>query len=176
MATRSYNLLSKSIGDYLLGKLRVEFVQQGHNLSGSLITSLEVVVVPVNNGFALQFLANDYGVILNNGVSAERIPYSPTPARRGGTSKYIQALIRYAQRRMQLRGKEATSAAFAIARKHAREGMPTRGSYRFSKNNRRTGWVDAVLEANQSEAEKMVQDWAINEFELLIENFTKNLN
>jgi hypothetical protein len=171
----SSDRLSKTLGDYLIGKLRVEFVQQGHNLSGSLITSLEVVVDVVPGGIRLQFLANDYGVILNNGTPPERIPYSPTPARRGGTSKYIQALIRYAQRRMQLRGKEATSAAFAIARKQKKEGMPIKGSSRFSKNGRRTGWVDAVLDANEVEALRIVQDWAVRETELLIENFTKNV-
>jgi hypothetical protein len=169
----SSDQLSKTLGDYLMGKLRVEFVQQGHFLTGSLITSLEVVVDTVPGGIRLQFLANEYGVILNNGTKVEKIPYDPKPAKRGGTSKYIQALIRYAQRRMQLRGKEATSAAFAIARKQKKEGMPTKGSFRFSKNGRRTGWVDAVLEANEAEAVRIVQDWAIRETETLIENFTK---
>lgn len=160
--------LARQLGDYLIDKLRTEFVRQGHNLTGSLVASLEFKVSLLRGGFSIQFLANDYGVALNTGVPAERIPYTPGGARRGGTSKYIQGLIRFVQRRMQLRGKEATSAAFAIARKHAREGMPTRSSYRYSQNSRRTGWIDEVLKVNEVEAAKMVQDWAAEQMELII--------
>lgn len=164
------------LGDYLKTRLAAEFIAQGHNLTGALVASLEAQVVTQANAVVLRMLANDYGVALNNGVPASRIPYTPPPPRRGGQSAYIQALIAYAQRRMNLRGKEATSAAFAIARKHAREGMPTRSSYAFSQNGRRTGWVDAVLEAEESQLSALVEQWAEAQIEILITNFTKTLN
>lgn len=166
--------LHSVLGAFLIEKLRAEFVAQGHNLSGSLVESIESKVEATAGGFAVRFYANDYGAVLNTGVSAERIPYTPGGARRGGKSKYIQALIRYVQRRMNLRGKEATSAAFAIARKHAKEGMPTRDSYRHSTNGRRTGWIDAVLEANEAEAVQIIETWAAAQIEILITNFAKN--
>lgn len=165
--------LHSVLGAFLIEKLRAEFIAQGHNLSGALVESIESKVEATAGGFAVRFYANDYGVIVNTGVSAERIPYSPGGARRGGQSKYIQALIRYAQRRMNLRGKEATSAAFAIARKHAKEGMPTRDSSRYSTNGRRTGWVDAVLAANEAEAVQIIEVWAAAQIEILITNFAK---
>jgi hypothetical protein len=45
-----------------------------------------------------------------------------------------------------LGSREALSAAFATAKKHKREGMPSRGSYAFSSNGRRTGFVKNTLE------------------------------
>jgi hypothetical protein len=168
-----YNKLGTILGDYLTAKLGQELRDQGHSLTGDLIASLEYRVRASAGGVAIDFLANQYGEQLNTGVPANRIPYTPRGPRRGGTSKYIQALIRYVERRMGLRGKEATGVAFAIARAHAREGMPTRASYRFSANRRRTGWVDVVLKNNESEIERMVQEFVGAQLEVLLTQFIR---
>jgi len=168
--------IGNTIGEWLKIRLAKEFRDQGHNLSGALIASLEKKVVVSGEKMTIQMLGNDYGDPLNTGVPASRIPYTPDGPRRGGTSQYIQALIRYAQRRMGLQGKEATSAAFAIARKQKREGMPTKGSFKYSSNGRRTGWVDVALEENEAELEKFVNEWVGKEITLLIENFVKDRN
>ena len=164
--------LGAVLGEYLRNRLGQELLAQGHRLTGELISSLEYKIQTTANGLTLDFFASEYGTYLNTGVPASRIPY--TPGRRGGgggTSAYIQGLIRYTQRRMGLRGKEAVSAAFAIARKHKREGMPTRASFRFSSNNRRTGWVDIILEQDEQKINDIVQDWVGRELELLVSNF-----
>ena len=98
----------------------------------------------------------DYGVFIELGVPADRIPYTPGGPRRGGKSKYIQALISY----FQLRGlstRDANRAAFATATKHSREGMPTRGSYQYSRTGQRTGFVQKVLETNMQEVSRVLE-------------------
>lgn len=163
------------IGDWLKIRLANELRNQGHNLTGALITSLETKVEQSGQTLVIQMWGNDYGEIVNKGVPAARIPYTPGGPKRGGTSKFIQALIRYAERRMGLQGKEAISAAFAIARKQKREGMPTRNSYQYSNNGRRTGWVDAALSENEAELNAFVDEWVSREVTLLIENFVKEI-
>ena len=158
------------IGDYILQRLRTEIKDQGHELTGSLSRSLEYVVEQRVQGLLLTFFGNDYGAPLNTGVTAARIPYTPGVAR-APVSKYIQGLIRFVELRMNLRGKEAVSVAFAIARTHKREGMPTRGSYRFSQNGRRTRWVDSVIDDDRATIEAFISNEVANEFEVLITNF-----
>lgn len=166
-----YAKLGHILGDYLVQRLGRELRDQGHSLTGDLIQSLEYKVRENATGVGIDFLANQYGEYLNTGVPASRIPYKPGGPKRGGTSKYIQALIRYVERRMGLRGKEATGVAFAIARRHSREGMPTRASYRFSKNSRRTGWVDVVIENETEKIEQTVTEFVGRELEALFFKF-----
>lgn len=165
--------LADILGQFLVLKLGKELADQGHRLTGSLIESLEYKVREKTAGVVVEFFVNEYGVYLNNGIPASRIPYTPGGKRRGGTSQYIQALIRYVERRMGLRGKEATGVAFAIARAHKREGMPTRGSFRYSKNGRRTGWVDAVLAEQAGVIDEMITEFMGRELNTLISNFIK---
>ncbi len=165
--------LGKILGEYLVLKLGQELRDQGHSLTGELITSLEYRVRTTAGSVVVEFLSNEYGAYLNTGVSSSRIPYTPGGKRRGGQSKYIQGLIRYVERRMGLRGREAVGVAFAIARAHKREGMPTRASYRFSKNGRRTGWVDVILKQESDEIERQVREFVGRELEILFLNFIK---
>lgn len=165
--------LGKILGDYLVLKLGQELRSQGHSLTGDLIASLEYRVRSFAGRMVVEFLANDYGAYLNTGVPASRIPYTLRGRRRGGTSLYIQGLIRYVERRMGLRGREAVGVAFAIARAHKREGMPTRASYRFSRNGRRTGWVDVILKQEEAEIERQVREFVGRELDILFSNFIK---
>jgi hypothetical protein len=165
--------LGKVLGDYLRIKLGQELRDQGHNLTGDLITSLEYRVRTTVGGIIVEFLSNNYGAYLNTGIPAYRIPYTPGGRRRGGTSMYIQGLIRYVERRIGLRGREAVGVAFAIARAHKREGMPTQASHRFSKNGRRTGWIDAVLKGEEKEIDRQVREFVGRELDVLFSNFFK---
>ena len=128
-------------------RLRDEVEAQGHRLTGRLI---QFQIKKTDSAIIGSMYFADYGVFIELGVPADRIPYSPSGPRRGGTSKYIQALISY----FQLRGlstREANRAAFATATKHSREGMPTRASYRFSRTGQRTGFVQKVIDTNMKE-------------------------
>ena len=164
--------VGRTIANWLKVRLAQELRDQGHNLTGSLISSLEEKVTVAAGRLTIEMYGNDYGDPLNTGVPAARIPYTPGQSR-AATSKYIQGLIHFAERRFGLRGKEAISAAFAIARKHKREGMPTRGSYKYSSNGRRTGWIDVILADNDQELTSFVEEWVGTEVTILIQNFSK---
>lgn len=162
--------LIEVIKEYLINAFRTELTLQGHVLTGKLNDSIEATALKTAKGFDIVFYAENYGGFLNEGVSADRIPYS-RGIRRGGTSLYIQGLIAYVQRRMFLQGKEAVSVAFAIAATHKKEGMPTNNSYRFALNNRRLKWVDTVAKTGELFVEKQIEDYFANKIEILFVNY-----
>ena len=132
---------------------------QGHRLTGKLNSSIQDIVKITATGANIAILMEEYGIIQNNGVAASRIPYNPRKRTGAGTSKYIEGLRKFAVLRFGLSGKEALSAAFAIAKKQAQQGMPTKGSFRFSKTGRRTGAIEAALLDTDSEITKLAEDF-----------------
>jgi len=165
--------LGNILGQFLVAKLGQELTDQGHRLTGSLIASLEYQVTEKVAGVTIDFLVDEYGVYLNSGVKASRIPYSRSSGKSGRKSAYIQGLIRYVERRMGLRGREGIGVAFAIARAHRREGMPTSASYRFSKNTRRTGWADAVAANEAGAISEMVAEFVDRQISILLTEYIK---
>lgn len=138
------------------GKLVDEVVAQGHHLTGAFEASLHGTVL--NTGIRTEAIGEMflYGVYLNLGVSAERIPYGGAPT--GATaSKYIEALKNY----WILRGlseKAALSAAFATAKKQKVEGMPTTGSYAFSSTGERKTFIQIVDEKVTPELNDLISN------------------
>lgn len=161
--------LGKILGDYLVLKLGQELADQGHKLTGALIASLEYQVRTTATGMVVDFLANEYGEKLNTGIPASQIPKYPS----AGYLKLVLELTRYVERRMGLRGGLAKKVAGRIVRAWGREGMPTRASYRFSKNGRRTGWVDVILKQESDEIERQVRDFVGRQLEIVFSNFIK---
>ena len=131
----------------IIEDLRDEIRQQGHVATGSLEKSFEAEIKDSDNdGFLGVIFGNDYWEAVDTGVSASRIPYSPGKGR-GGTSKYIQALIEWAAVvRPELSDKERKSFVFAVATVASREGNPTRGAYSFSRNGERKNFVQRTLD------------------------------
>jgi hypothetical protein len=129
--------------------LKDELAKQGHVLSGKLRDSITFEVRIEGTKVIGVFLAENYGLILESGVPASKIPYSGRTGK-GGTSKYIAGLVRF----FELRGKDSKTAlrmAFATANKQRREGMPTRGAFRFTQNGRRINWIRQTLESKLSD-------------------------
>lgn len=124
--------------------LRAELKAQGHVLTGRLSESLEYEIEVQGNAIIATMECEDYGLSMEFGVPAKNIPYTPGGGG-GGTSKYIQGLIRFWSLRG-VTGREGVRAAFATAAKHKREGMPTRSSHAFSTTGARTGFASTVLE------------------------------
>ncbi len=153
-----FEILAKQIGELIVDELRRQYRLQGHNLTGKLIASIEDKVTLTVTGAKVQVLIVDYGVIINNGTPASRIPYTPGSGR-GGTSKYIQGLQNFARLRMGLNAREALSVAFAIAKKQSKEGMPTKGSFRFSKNGKRTGAIEDTLQIIDNKIVELTSDF-----------------
>lgn len=133
--------------EMLRGQLRAEANAQGHHLSGKLAESIVYEVSPDGSDVVARMYAEDYSSYLEFGVKAEKIPFSGKTGS-GGTSLYIQGLISFWELRG-LSGREAVGAAFATAHVHAREGMPSRGSYKFSSTGERTGFVRTVIDRNK---------------------------
>ncbi|MCS6930524.1 MAG: hypothetical protein NZM43_13635, partial [Saprospiraceae bacterium] len=118
--------------------LAKELAEQGHRNTGALERSLTYEVKREGDKVVGAMMANIYAIYLEFGVPANRIPY--TPGSGAKRSKYIQGLITYFTTKG-LNPSEAKSAAFATANVHKREGMPTRASFNFSSNGRRTGFL-----------------------------------
>ena len=159
--------LAKQIGAILVEALRRQYTLQGHRLTGKLNSSIQDIVKITATGANIAIIMEEYGIIQNNGVPASRIPYNPRKQTGAKTSKYIEGLRKFAVLRFGLSGKEALSAAFAIAKKQATQGMPTKGSFRFSKTGRRTGAIEAALLDTDAEIAKIAEDFLEN---LIIRN------
>lgn len=145
------------VSNFVIAELRKTLQVQGHNLTGNLASSIEAYTLDTLNGYFIRFYWEDYGVPLDTGVPAEKIPFSPGSGKR--SSKYIDGLIKYVQQRMNITGdKEAKSVAFAIAYKQKQEGMSTDGSKRFSSSGKRNNWVNNTLEAIDDKLTLLIND------------------
>lgn len=167
--------LGELLSGYILRNLKDEFEAQGHKLTGAFENSLTYQVKDSVTKIEIDVLGNDYGKYVNTGVPSNKIPFSGTKKGRGGTSKYIQGLIRFVQLRTGKNAKEAIGIAFAIAKAHKRDGMPTRGSYKHSQNSRRTDFVNFVLNDKEENVGELIEDYVKSEIELLIQNYVKTL-
>ena len=148
-----------------------EFVNQGHSLTGAFEQSIEYNNEETDESLTIQVLVNHYGTYLDRGVNKSNIPYERGSG--AGKSAYIDALTRYATLRMGLSGKAAKSAAFAIATNHKKHGMPSPGSYQYSRNSRRTEWVDNVLAESAQLILKFANELSDSIIEVSINNLYK---
>lgn len=122
-----------------------ELIAQGHRATGNLIRSVVTLVKKELDGLEMAMQHADYGVIVNTGVAPGRVPYSRGSGAR--TSKFIDALIGWIRQRGIAGGLDKTvrSIAFAMATAMKRDGIPTKGSYGFTSNGRRTMWIDYIF-------------------------------
>jgi hypothetical protein len=150
-----------------------EWRAQGHELSGSAVKQMETMVRMEINTLIIEGFVPDYMAINNQGVPSNKIPYYPGSGRK--TSKYIDGLIDYVQRRMGKSEKEAKGIAFAIASKHKKEGMPTKTSARFSKTGRRTGFIEIALDKNSQKFIDLIEVSVAATVEVLVESYYKSI-
>ena len=137
--------------------LRDQLAAQGHVLTGNLSKSIIFEVEAGPKEVVGHMLAEDYGVFVDVGVKASRIPFGGRGRGGGGKSAYIQGLITFWENRG-LSGRDAIGAAFATAQVHAREGMPSRGSYAHTSTGERTGFVRAAIEAQLSGMQATIEN------------------
>lgn len=127
-----------------------ELKAQGHVATGRGLNSIQALITDQSvDRLVGVIMAEDYLIgPVDKGVKRSRIPYTPGRSR-ARTSLYIQGLINWARTvKPGLSDQERKSFAFAVAAKHKKEGMPTRGSYAFSSNGRRKGWIENGIELN----------------------------
>ncbi len=150
---------SKAIGQEVINLIADEWEKQGHNMTGAFVAAMTSEAIEEGDTLTINIYDNtqrSYGVILDDGVTADRIPFYPGSGRE--TSKYIAGLESYVQRRMGLSDKDALSIAFAIAYKHKEEGMPTQASSKFSQTGKRTGFVNDATQQIDEIVRKYVND------------------
>jgi hypothetical protein len=133
------NLYDQLAGE-VMNLIRDEWDKQGHDLTGTFKESMRYEVKEEANSTVIRFIdgtERGYGIYLNIGVKPEEIRYPYAPAR-------IKGLTNYAELRMGLEGKEAVSVAYAIATKHAKEGLPLPSTRKYSSTGSRTQFVQDV--------------------------------
>ena len=157
------NELATILGNFVFKQLTNELIRQGHKLTGALIDSFETMVVEKSDVLIIQFMMLKYGHSLNKGIKPNKIPYTIGGAPRGGTSKYIQGLIRFAKLKFFVDEKKAKGIAFAIAYKHKKEG------YTIDKS--KLGFIDNVLESEMPLIEKLISDFFEETLNLMIEEY-----
>ena len=165
--------LADDISTLAIEVIAMEWRAQGHELTGSAVKQMETIVKVEVNSIVIEGLVPDYMAINNQGVPANKIPYYPGSGNK--TSKYISGLIDYVKRRMGKSDKEAKGIAFAIASKHKREGMPTKGSVRFSTTGRRTGFIEQALDKNSQKFIDLIEASIRFSVEATIESFYKSI-
>ena len=150
----TFQSLGDEVGKVIVMAVKKAFIMQGHKMTGALNDSIEYKVNATMNSVMLEFLMLDYGMIQNFGVTPERIPFNPGSGAK--SSKYIDGLKRFAKLKLGKNDKEAERVAFAIAYKQKQEGMPTKGSYKYSSTGKRTGAVLDALKDSEDEVTKMI--------------------
>jgi hypothetical protein len=160
--------------EYLMQEAKQELEDQGHKNTGATEKSFEIDISgTLNSIIGGKILQAEHAIVLsvlNEGVRPQNIPFSGLSGN-GGKSKYIEGLITYVQQKNGgLSIKEATGIAFAIAITQKREGSPTKGSYLYSKNGRRTGWIEAAYSE-----EKLQRFEELLRIDLLIKHSITNM-
>lgn len=133
-----------------------------HPMTGAFEKSLEWKVLKNPNSVSVEIWGNLYGKVLSEGVRANRIPYTPKPRGKGvgGKSKYIQGLYSWVKQRLGIQDPQALSITFAIAKSHAKYGMPERNGQLG------TNWL--IPDSNEESIYRKAEDGFI---ELIEESF-----
>lgn len=135
----------------IIDELAKSFNKERHFLTGKLIDDIATDVEVKRGGFVVSYLTYKYGVYLNNGVTADRIPY--TRGSGAARSLYIEGLMKYVRLRMGISDeKTMKSVAFAIATEQKKRGMPLR------TNGSGTKWADNANEAAQEQVGDLFED------------------
>jgi hypothetical protein len=158
-----------NLEDHLGKDLKKELREQGHYLTGALEDSVTSQHSQGARGQVLEVFAEGYIDPLNDGVPANKIPYDSSKTTGAEHSKYIEGLTNFAKLRFGLDGKEALGAAFAIAKKHEKEGMPTKGSYAFSNNGKRTESIDRTLSENEIQYDQIIEKGISDEIDQVLD-------
>lgn len=124
--------------------LQEELDNQNHNATGALSKSIKSKVTFSPDGAKGSISTYLYGGAVNFGVPANKFRF--------GGKKHIKALVKWiGNKGITPSEGSVKSFAWAIAKKHAKEGIPTKESYKFSRNGKRLGFMtDALTVAEQA--------------------------
>ena len=160
------NALLERLAEVLKQEMRTQLKIANHIMTGALSESIESRILSTIEGRKIEIWIEQYGIALDQGVPPDRIPFTE-PSGRGGRSKYIEGLQRFAQLKLGVSdNRESLSIAFAIARKHKKVGMPVKGPTKF---------IQKTLDATEDEIQRFVEEWSEAVFVAKIESIIENI-
>jgi hypothetical protein len=153
------------VGKLIIASLQKELIQQGHQSSGNLVNSFEQRVIEVPNSIVIEILMDEYGIYVNEGRKT------------GGKKVPINVLVDWIERKAIVNGdKEVKSLAFAIQQTIHKEGIPTKGSFKFSNNGRRKGFIDFVIDNKLDNAINELEEQVFEGYDETIATMVKDFN
>lgn len=154
-------------GQFLVEQLQKELREQGHEATGNLINSINY---KIDGSTLIIQTPHDYVAAMENGLPKGH--YVP-----------ISALIRWIEIKGIATGdKEVKNAAFAIRNAIVRDGSPTKatptskGAFHFSKNGRRTGFAQVVIDEHTKKVLGIIEREMGDEVKRVITNSIKRIN
>ena len=140
--------LLNSIGEVVKKAVIYNFKLRDHVMTGDLIDTINYKIQTTDIGGRVDFYLNDYGMYQNYGVT-------PSQIKKPFARPRIEGLQRFAKLKLGISDeKEALRVAFAIARKHKLEGMPTNGSQAMGK---KTGAINDALKDTEKEVAELIE-------------------
>ena len=153
------------VGKLIIASLQKELIEQGHQATGNLVNSFEQRVIEVPNSIVIEILMDEYGIYVNEGRKS------------GGKKVPINVLVEWIERKAIVNGdKEVKSLAFAIQQTIHKEGSPTSGSFKFSKNGRRKGFIDFVIDNELNEVYNELEQQVFEGYDESIATMVKDFN
>jgi len=154
-----------NIEKLIIAQLQAELIGQGHDATGSLVNSFESNSISLPEKVVIEILMSDYGIYVNEGrkAGAKRVP--------------LQVLMDWVERRAIASGnKEVKQVAFAIQEKIFQEGSPTSGSFKFTPNGRRKGFIDFVIDNKLDPILEQLGNEVFKNFDTLVADIVKDFN
>jgi len=155
----------KKVGKLIIASLQKELIGQGHKATGDLINSFEQRVIELPNSIVIEILMNEYGIYVNEGRKT------------GGKKVPINVLVEWIERKAIASGdKDVKSMAFAIQNTIHKEGIPTKGSFKFSNNGRRKGFIDFVIDNELDQVYNELEQQVFKGYDDAIATIVKDFN
>ena len=158
----------KRITDLIIAMLKAELIMQGHKDTGALIDSFEGKIMELPKSIVLEILMDKHGEYVNDGRRKAKSEKEYVP---------IGVLIDWVERKGIASGdKDVKNAAFAIRQKIYKEGSPTKGSFQFSKNGRRKGFIDFVIENKLDFVYTELEKQVFEDYDASVATIVKDFN
>jgi len=151
----------KELAKILEDAIKAELLQQGHKASGELIDSVKVS----SSEFEIIGESLFYGQYVERGRPAKikRVP--------------IDAILKWMDDKKFSFASDAEKrgVAFAIQYTIYNEGIPTKNSFKYSKNGRRKEYLTTVLNAKKETIRDYINKFIGDTFEVILKDYSKEV-
>lgn len=127
--------------------IKKELIDQGHKNTGNFEKNIDIVVTTTKNTVIASMYMPDYWKTLEEGLTTDQVR---------SLTGHVEALTKYFVSKSNPIT-QARNIAILTRNRHLREGLPTRASYRFSKNGRRTGFLSISVAKNMDSFREIME-------------------